>query len=387
MRQEKGFEGVVRPDFSIRGDIRGCLEKRKEEGLLRQLLQIPEGVIDFASNNYLGIKIELQALQLNGATGSRLLTGNSSYLESLEAKIAQFHQVEAATLFNCGYMANLGLFAALRRQGGVIIYDAEVHASIKDGIRLGGRNSESASAFAFRHNDLNHLERRLQSLRASCSASEYSASGCGAYVIVESVYSTDGSQAPLEQIAQLVEEYQVNLIVDEAHAVGVMGVCGQGAMSIPCFAKVVTFGKALGCQGAAVLGSELLKQFLLNFAHTALYTTAPSFPLLYSIEKAYELFPTMENERRRLRGLIAYFKQRVMTSSATHIQPIYGKDWGTSLGRSLSSDLHRLDLRVLRRPTVPRGKELIRVTLHAFNTEEEIDQLVNVLKCELLCKQ
>lgn len=360
------------PSFNTR------LQKRE---ILANLRQLPKtkALIDFASNDYLGLARSQKfvdsvlldwALHSShliglGSTGSRLLTGNSAYAEDLENKIAKFHGFEAGVLFNSGYMANLGLLSAIAQSEDTVLFDAKIHPSTRDGIRL-----SRAKALAFRHNDPNHLELRLK----SCSARGKR------FICVESIYSTDGSQAPLIKICQLAEKYNAHLIVDEAHAIGIFGPNGQGLVSEhnltpKVFAQVVTFGKAIGAQGAAVLGNSLLKQVLINFSNAYIYTTALPFYALASIHKSYDLFPQMETERQHLKNLIQIFQKTFSQTSATPIQTVQIK--GNVAVKSAALTLARggFDVRPLLSPTVQRGHEVLRLCLHAFNTEQ---QLINL---------
>jgi 8-amino-7-oxononanoate synthase len=334
------------------------LEQRRRAGNLRTL-QLPSVGVDFASNDYLGlarcpklaIAAELEWEQSGmglGATGSRLLTGNSAYAEQLEREIAQYHQAETALLFGCGYLANLGLFSALALERKPILFDAGIHASVRDGLRLGG-----ARAVPVRHNDLNHLEGRLRALQEP------------SYIAVESVYSTDGQLAPLAELNSLAEKYGAQLIVDEAHAVGILGT----NLCTP-FARLVTFGKALGGYGAAVLGSETLKSMLLNFARSVIYSTAlPPF-CLATIRCGYRMLPSLEPERRHLQLLIRQFGR-----SPSPIQPVPVPGNQAVRAAALAIREAGLDVRPLMSPTVRRGEEMLRVCLHAFNTTDELKRL------------
>jgi 8-amino-7-oxononanoate synthase len=237
--------------------------------------------VDFCSNDYLGfarspllknkIENEIGDFVSNGSTGSRLLSGNSAYTEDLEKYIAILHQSEAGLIFNSGYDANLGLFSSLPQRGDTVITDELIHASIIDGARL-----SYANRYTFKHNDLGSLEAKLKQAKGNC------------FVAVESVYSMDGDTPPLNEIAALTLKYDAHLIVDEAHAVGLYGF-GLVATDLQkqVFARVVTFGKALGCHGAIVLGSNLLRQYLINFARSFIYTTAASFHQMASVKTAY----------------------------------------------------------------------------------------------------
>jgi 8-amino-7-oxononanoate synthase len=348
------------------------LERREKLGNIRHL-PTKGPLLDFASNDYLGLARcqilknrvlqECQNYPL-GSTGSRLLTGNAPYAEMLEAHIASYHGFEASLLFNCGYMANLGLISEVATSEDTFFYDASVHASIKDGIQLSG-----VSAYPFRHNDVNHLEGRLKAIKKG-----------QIFVTIESVYSTDGSLAPLKEISELCQRYQAKLIVDEAHAVGVLGPFGRGLVRSAVFAKIVTFGKALGCYGAAVLGDLQLKKYLCNFARNFIYTTALPPWALVCIKCAYEMLPTLEKERAYLGYLIGIFAQRLPHATPTPIQPI--PCVGNADAKNLSDDLalHGFDVRPLLSPTVRRGKEIVRVCLHAFNKQEDVQALVDYLR-------
>lgn len=357
------------------------LETRKRLGNLRQL-QVTQDLIDFSSNDYLGLarspklaaavfqEWNAHASHLNGlgSTGSRLLTGNSEYAQDLENRIATFHGYEAGLLFNCGYMANVGLFSAIAGSADIIIFDTQVHASTHDGIRL-----SKAKAFPFRHNDVEQLESRLR----NCFVNRVGIR----FICVESIYSTDGSKAPLPEICRLATQYKAHLIVDEAHAIGACGPCGRGLgaehnLTSQVFAQINTFGKALGTHGAIVLGSNLLKQTLINFARSYIYTTALPFHSLAAIKCSYDLFPSLEYQRKHLQKLSQIFREAYPQGSSTHIQsvPIEGNDAVKHLANKFAQQ--GFDVRPLLSPTVQRGHEMLRICLHAFNTENELRMLL-----------
>ena len=218
------------------------LNERREQNAFRQL-KLPAQKIDFCSNDYLGISARRmisvdRELVSHGSTGSRLLSGNYSLIEETEAIIAAFHQAEAGLIFNSGYDANLGLLSCVAQRGDTIIYDYLCHASIRDGIRL-----SFAHSFSFEHNDLNDLEKKLRLAEGN------------RFVVTESLFSMDGDMAPISPIVELCKKYSASLIVDEAHATGVVGDRGEGliqqlGLEADCFARVHTFGKAVGCHGA-----------------------------------------------------------------------------------------------------------------------------------------
>lgn len=361
------------------------ITRRMRHGNLRALDPGKKSLCDFASNDYLGMArsgvlahLCLQEWEENkteerrlGSTGSRLLTGNSTYAESLEAAIASFHGFEAGLLFNCGYMANVGLLSAIPEEGDTVLFDTNVHASIHDGIRL-----SRAQAFPFRHNDLDHLEHRL---KAAAGRSRV------LYLCVESLYSTDGSKAPLQELCRLSNQYGAALIVDEAHAVGVFGSQGRGLVQeqgvVPqIFAQVVTFGKAIGTSGAIVLGSRALRQGLINFARSFIYTTAMPFYQLAAIRCSYQRFPQLEEERTQLKKLIQLFQALHAPSSASQIQSVEccGNEAVRKLAEMFAAE--GVDARPLMSPTVRQGHERVRLCLHAFNTEKELVALLQMLE-------
>lgn len=361
--------------------LKNKLLKREKYGNLRQL-NVSQNLIDFCSNDYLGLARSLNLADLvsqesskhktflNGlsSTGSRLLTGNSGYAQDLEQKIAAFHGFEAGLLFNCGYMANLGLLSTIADKADFIFFDSKIHASTRDGICL-----SQANAFPFKHNDIAHLENRLKNCTTKGDR----------FICIESIYSTDGSIAPLEEICRLAKEYEAHLIVDEAHAVGAWGYQGRGLVAelnlcSSVFAQITTFGKAIGTQGAIVLGSQILKQSLINFATAYVYTTALPLYSLAAINCSYNLFKEMEKERKHLQMLIQIYRDLIPNASKTHIQSIPIK--GNKAAKELSQKLARkgFDVKPLLSPTVQRGKEVLRICLHAFNTENELKTLLDI---------
>jgi len=356
------------------------LEKRKEAGLYRSLSR-ESGLIDFVSNDYLGFvttgKLQSwldkqdisQMPHFTGSTGSRLLSGNTEYAEALESKIADFHGAGAGLIFNSGYDANIGLFSSIASKDDTIIYDELIHASIKDGARL-----SLAKHFTFRHNDAEHLQKKIKAATGNV------------FIVVESVYSMDGDFAPLEEIAEICEEQGAYLIVDEAHATGVFGKNGEGIVSdlklqMSVFARIHTFGKALGCHGAIVLGSKELRDYLINFARSFIYTTALPGHSLLAIYDSYKLLPEAKKERLTLVNNINHYVQistkKGNPSFPSPIQTVIIP--GNENARKTAQNIREkgFDVRPVLSPTVPAGKERLRICLHSFNTDEEIDGLIN----------
>ena len=360
------------------------LEDRKRQNALRSL-RLPAQQVDFCSNDYLGIvKNNLLVFHQDGlkhgSTGSRLLAGNYALIEETEKFISGFHDAEAGLIFNSGYDANVGLLASVPQKGDLVIYDQLIHASIRDGIRLG-----FAQAFSFLHNDAADLEIKLKKNQGSPG---------NVFVITESVYSMDGDIAPLEIISNLCQKYGAHLVVDEAHATGIIGEKGAGViqqlnLQDKCFARVHTFGKACGAHGAIVLGSAELRNYLVNFARPFIYSTALPEISTMAIKTAYTIFPGLSGEREILKKLVVQFQDktknklpadRTIQYSCTPIQVVVipGNENVKQVAEKCISN--NLDVRAILYPTVPKEKERLRIVLHAFNTDIEVERLLGILR-------
>jgi len=383
----------------IEKNLQHILQQRKEQSLFRSL-RTKENLADFCSNDYLGFS---QRIKLNseiysfpsGATGSRLLAGNTQFVEELEQEIAEFHGAEAGLIFNSGYDANVGLLSCIPQKNDVLFTDELIHASMIDGARL-----SYATRYKFRHNDVEDLERKIapqppegeskSDVKLNLNISPLGVRGL--FVAIESVYSMDGDLANLSEISTLCERYGANLIVDEAHATGVFGKKGRGLVSElglenKVFARVVTFGKALGCHGAIVLGSKVLRDYLINFARPFIYSTAAPHHTHESVRQAYQLLKSPDFSNGKLHDLISFFKKEAsqitdlqLIDSPSAIQCIIIS--GNERCRLVASELQKsgLDIRPIVSPTVAKGKERLRICLHDFNTEEEILKIFEVLK-------
>ncbi len=366
------------------------LATRQQDGSLRSL-RVNGTLIDFSSNDYLGLarssalrlavqQCESQYSSLyNGATGSRLLAGQTELADDVETELAHFYKSERALLFNSGYDANIGLLACLPQKGDTLLTDELIHASMIDGARL-----SYASRHRFRHNDLADLERQLRQTTGQV------------FVAVESVYSMDGDFAPLPELCALCDRYGAALLVDEAHASGVYGPNGEGrvvelGLQDRVLARVHTFGKGLGVHGAAVVGPMLLRDYLINFARSFIYTTALPPHSLLAIREAHRLAQRDNSIRQQLAERLGYFQTQVVsqlpatrwTDSQSPIQCLLVS--GNDEARRVASAGQQagLDLRAILGPTVPIGQERIRICLHAFNTTDELDQLRMVLQTTL----
>jgi 8-amino-7-oxononanoate synthase len=374
----------INSDFDAH--LKAQLDDKKAKGLLRQLIAV-DNKIDFCSNDYLGfasnkelinsvhnalINSENKPLKI-GSTGSRLITGNSKLAEDTEAIIAQFHKAEAALIYSSGYAANVGLFSCIVGKGDTIISDEYIHASIIDGIRL-----NKANRTWFKHNDLEDLETKLQLANNKT------------IVVIESIYSMDGDEAPLSKIADLCEKYGALLIVDEAHSTGIYGENGEGlvcqySLENRVYARIHTFGKALGVHGAAIVGSAILRQYLINYSRAFIYTTGIPPQYYLQIQRIYYYLP--QGNKTQLFELINYFrthiksiKNVVIIDSKSPIQAVViGNNFKT---KSIENQLlnEGYFVKAILSPTVAVGTERLRISIHSFNTKDEIHGLIGAIK-------
>ncbi|MCA0933702.1 pyridoxal phosphate-dependent aminotransferase family protein [Lutimonas saemankumensis] len=366
--------------------LKSKLKDRELGNTLRKLGE-PKGLIDFSSNDYIGFSMEKsialksetdlkQIKHLNGSTGSRLLTGNFEIHTLLEKDLASFFKAESVLIFNSGYDANLGLLSSVPQRGDRIFYDEYSHASIRDGITL-----SNAKSFRFKHNDIEDLRKKL---KATPSVGED-------YVIVESVYSMDGDFAPIEKLVDLSVELNFKLVVDEAHSTGVFGPNGEGIvvqkqLESLVFARIHTFGKALGCHGAMIAGSSLLKEYLINFSRSFIYTTAPSPHTVLSVKNALLFLPTSK-ARSKLHKNISCFKENMIRFKLEDYfieseGPIQSAVFGSpEKVKEISSRLANkgYDAKPILYPTVPLGEERIRFCIHSYNTTDEIQEVLFLL--------
>ena len=369
------------------------LEKRRENDSLRQLSQ-KKGLIDFSSNDYLGLSnsktvfqathnylIENEIIQ-NGATGSRLISGNHFLYEKVEEFLSKFYKSDTALIFNSGYDANIGFFSSVPQRSDVILYDEYIHASIRDGITM-----SNAKSYKFKHNDLQHLKNLMQ--RHSELVSE---SNINIYVVTESVFSMDGDSPDLEKMSKMVSQYNAYFVVDEAHAIGVFGEKGLGKLNNvifkgKVFARIITFGKALGCHGAAILGNEKLKTYLVNFARSLMYTTGlPPHSLATILMSHQEMVKS--NHQNKLTENISFFLQElkrlkleelfIKNDSPIHSCVISGNKKVKQIANQLQEK--GFDVKAILSPTVPKNEERIRFCIHSYNSFEEITNVLETLR-------
>lgn len=372
---------MINDDF-----LKERLSTRTVAGNKRGLPSATQGA-DFVSNDYLGLasnealiqRIESRWQQHEpkqvGGTGSRLLSGNHELYEELESLLQEVFQAESVLVFNSGYQANQALIASIASRGERILYDELSHVCLKEGAWL-----SKADSFSFRHNDLSDLERRLKQ-----------DSSTRTFVVTETLFSMDGDFAPIADILDLCEKYNAYLIVDEAHSTGAYGANGGGwlieqGLTQRVFARVYTFGKAMGAHGACVVGSSVLTDYLINFARSFIYTTSLPPHSVLSLIEAFQFLGKNMLLQRQLLGVIAYYRKAYKmvigeeSTSVTAIQPV----WISGSDKALTVSKHLMDqgfrALAIRPPTVKTGTERLRISLHTFNSRDSIDGLIGCLR-------
>lgn len=402
--------------------ISNTLDKRRSQSTIRQLTTNPPNSADFSSNDFLSLasSAELRQLFLKeiqdgtsssilGSGGSRLLDGNSTDAERLERDLASFHNAEAGLLCNSGFDANVGLFSSLPQPGDVIVYDEFIHASVHDGMRL----SRAGKCLSFVHNDMAALR---SILKLCLNEDEAIREGRrNVFVAVETVYSMDGDIAPLKEVVKLVKtmfpQGNGHLIVDEAHSTGIFGRNGRGLVSELGLEREVTvrlhtFGKALACNGAILLCSPLIRQYLINYARPLIYTTFMSHPALAAIKASYSFLVQGKTEplAHKLKTLIRLLHDQLLelqqslqlSPKDAHLlrvpevcpqSPIFSVLSSEPKALAAYSQSHGFVVRGIVPPTVPTGTERIRVCLHAGNTPQEIEALVENIRSWVVKRQ
>lgn len=371
--------------MNLKGRLLKQLKSRQEKQSFRHLSVKPD-LVDFSSNDYLGfarseglralITSKAELVSANGATGSRLLSGNSTYIERVETILANTFNAERALIFNSGYMANLAALSCLPQRGDTILYDELSHACIKDGARL-----SMAHRFSFRHNDLHDLEQKIKIAKGNI------------FIAIESAYSMDGDICPLREIVALSEKYDAHIILDEAHSTGVLGPNGSGlsgslGLEEKIDIRVYTFGKAMGIHGAGIACNDLYYNYFINFARPFIYTTAPAPHAVASIEGAFEFLASNIHLQSDIHERVSFFnrlfdktlKDKLIRTSFNHpVQAILfpGNDTVKKVAFHLQSAGY--DVRPILSPTVKEGEERLRICLHTYNSDMEISGLITTL--------
>lgn len=353
-----------------------------ERGRARAL--IPARGLDFASNDYLGLRASADLAQAVtealargvavGAGGSRLLRGNDPEFGALEHEAAAFFGAEACLYMGGGFQANQAVFATLPMAGDLVLHDALIHASAHEGMRLG-----AAELRRFRHNDVADAAGQIRLWRA--------AGGRGrVWIALETLYSMDGDFAPAEDFAALARREDAVLILDEAHATGLYGRDGRGlAPEAGDLALIVvhTCGKALGASGALICADRVVIETLVNRARPFIYATAPSPLMAAAVRAALRLLPARPELRAHAAALRAQAQHRAaeigLAPGESQILPwVLGADTA-ALSAAARLQAAGFDLRAIRPPTVPKGTARLRISLTGGLNTADIDALFDAI--------
>ena len=350
------------------------LLSEREEHQLKRTLKAPSQGIDFSSNDYLGLsRIPLRVAEnLTGSGGSRLIQGNHPSLTDLESKLAERYRSEAALLFPSGYAANHALFSMLNEAGYDVLYDALIHASIRHSLGSG-----KGKKWSFHHNDIQDLESKLERLNSDHCV-----------VVTEGVFSMDGDFGMLEEISALKRKFTFGLVVDEAHSTGIYGdgIGYSAALDLldQVDIRIHTFGKAMGFEGAIVVGENTLLEAFANFSKPFIYTTAPSYTFVDNILQVHyrwdENRSAIDQLNTVIEGYLDVFAD-LPSASKNKSQIQYFLVPGNERCRNFAAHLLSEGNAVvpILSPTVPRGQERVRICLHSYNSIEEILQLKKVI--------
>lgn len=372
---------------SWREELRQAVIGRERRRLLRRLEISPAGSVDFSSNDYLSLNSDGTLKRLFesqfplpgkdiGSTGSRLIRGHRDAFDRAERAFADWVGLDDSLLFHSGYAGNVGTLQALLSPGDLVFADRLCHASLLDGIRLSG-----ATRHYFRHNDFEHLNELLKKHSTRRRR----------WIVTESVFSMDGDQPDRDALLDLAGKNDCLLYLDEAHAIGVIGEAGRGLAHQEQHRFAVLsypMGKAPGLMGCFVAGPPELKAFLVNHARSFIYSTAQPPFLAELLRLVIEEMGTDEMEKRRIRLLKLselLFKRLneedfVTGVTPSHITPIILGDEERTIQTATQLKQQGFSVFAIRPPTVPAGACRLRISVHAGNTEEEIEGLVTALR-------
>jgi len=374
--------------MSLSDRIRARMRGLEEHGLLRAL-RPPSGV-DLSSNDYLGLAADPRIKDAMtaaigregvGSTGSRLLRGERDGFAALEARFARFKGTERALYFSSGYLANLAVMTTFAEGDDVIVSDERNHASLIDGIRLSPARREIVA-----HNDVATVRRLLRAGRA--------AEAGHSFVVVESLFSMDGDEAPLVQYAAACAATGAHLIVDEAHAVGIYGERGTGlaeerGVADRVFLSINTAGKALGAAGAFVAGPAWAIDYLVQRARPFVFSTAPPPSLAAALDASLDIIEGEPQRRARLRATVERLRARLATAGvpagagSSHIIPIFIGDNAAAIAVAEALQADGFDVRAIRPPSVPPGTARLRISVNVNLTDDLIDRFVPALASAL----
>jgi len=366
--------------------ISGRLRQIKTTGLKRKLVS-PHG-IDLSSNDYLGLAgderlknamIEGVRREGVGSTGSRLLRGERDCFREVEKQFANWKNTRSALYFNSGYQANIGILQTFLEEPDVVFSDEFNHASLIDGMRL-----TRARKVIYRHLDTENLQKLLR--ETECRGHKF--------LVTESLFSMDGDVAPLYKYAEICRETSTNLIVDEAHAVGIYGKNGSGlieefGIEKDVFLSVNTVGKALGVSGAFAAGSRLAIEYLIQRARSFIFSTAPVPAVADALKAAIEIAENEPERRKTLLYLSKFFCEKLRENDIsnplfnTQIIPIIIGESEKAVKIAANLQAKGFDVRAIRPPTVPENTSRLRVSLNTNLTEKILAEFVLALKEEL----
>lgn len=354
-----------------------------EKARLRSLA--PRRGIDFASNDYLAMSSSprLAAAVQDaiargvplGSGGSRLLRGNDPEHELLEEEAARFFGAESALFFSAGYAANVALLSTLPQRGDLIVYDELVHASMHEGLRL-----TRAMAVSAAHNDAQSFDDAVREWRTKGNTGRV-------WLAFETLYSMDGDMADVAAMAAVAERHEAIMLIDEAHATGVFGPDGRGiAATLDGRADTIvlrTCGKAMGCEGALVLGPKVVRDFLVNRGRPFIFSTAPSPLVCAAVREAMRIMADEPQRRESLRALVAHAERALAPHGAmpsgSQILPLILHEDARTMAVASALQAKGFDVRGIRPPTVPQGTSRLRISLTLNATRDDVDALGSAL--------
>ncbi|WP_250294745.1 aminotransferase class I/II-fold pyridoxal phosphate-dependent enzyme [Wolbachia endosymbiont of Oedothorax gibbosus] len=365
--------------------------KGKYRELPEAILDSSKNFIDFSTNDYLGFNQSGMLFEAArsagikfgvGSTGSRLLSGNKKIFEDLEKRIAQDKGTESALIFNSGFQANITVLASLLDQSvlgnkPIVFFDKLNHASLYQAIFL-----SNAELVRYQHNDVNHLSNSLTRFKNDLRPK---------FIVTETIFGMDGDIAPIEKIFALSKEHEAFLYLDEAHATGIIGHNGYGLATSINFQEIPhlvlgTFSKALGCFGAYVACSSVIKNYLINKCPGFIYSTSLSPMIIGAAAKAWDLVQHLADQRQALFFKAVNLRNKLQNlgfntgDSVTHIIPIILGDEDIVMSAKEKLLKQGLVVSAIRPPTVPPGTSRLRIALNVNHTESNLDHLVHVLQ-------
>ncbi len=376
-------------DLQARGLRRTLREVQSPQG--REITVDGRKVLNFCSNDYLGLandgRVKAAAIASVGKDGfgsgaSRLVCGNMSVYARLEERLAALKKTEACLLFSSGYMANTGIIPALVGRGDIVFCDRLNHASIMDGIVL-----SRAELKRYPHADMQALEGDLQ---RACLPDRQASGHQRKLIITDSVFSMDGDRAPLKEITDLARRYEAWVMVDEAHAFGVLGPTGMGlveelGLSNEVQVQMGTLSKAAGCFGAYVCGSAVLKGSLVNHARSFIYTTGLPPSVAAAARAAVDIIVAETGRRERLLDNARYARRGLnklgfdTMNSTTPIIPVVIGEADRAAAASQKLFEQGIFVGAIRPPTVPANTARLRITVTSEHTKEDLDRLLDAM--------